>query len=259
MGRRGRLPESAKHIVALGDSIAYGWGVPPGGSYPSVLERLINDKSGDSCRWRVINAGVPGNTVLMGSARYERDVAPFRPQIVALTFGLNDAALRRTQYDAQREDHWLDRHRPWARMRALLRRLLDRLGRGVTRAAPEALSEVQREALPRVRPKLFVACLSDLIRRAERDGARVFVTSLVPVSSERMSEGQWRAYGEYNALINEVTDRSAASFVDLDGAEGNRFLPETMLAEDGVHLTAAGQSWLAMRVFGHLQSAGGER
>jgi lysophospholipase L1-like esterase len=224
-----------------------------------VLERLINCQSGDSCRWQVINAGVPGSTVLMGSARYERDVAPFRPQIVVLTFGLNDAALRRTQYDVQREAHWLQGHRPWARMRALLRRLLHRVGHGVTRTAPEDLGEVQREALPRVRPKLFVACLSDLIRRAERDGARVFVTSLVPVSRERMSEDQWRAYGEYNALINEVTDRSVASLVDLNGAEGSHFLPEKMLAEDGVHLTAAGQSWLAMRVFAHLRGEGGER
>ncbi|MFO0007714.1 MAG: SGNH/GDSL hydrolase family protein, partial [bacterium] len=40
----------------------------------------------------VINAGISGNTVADGLARLQRDVLDHQPQIVTISFGLNDLA-----------------------------------------------------------------------------------------------------------------------------------------------------------------------
>ena len=78
---------SRPRIVALGDSITAGLGLPIDQSYPSLLQRRI-DKAG--ANYEVVNAGVSGDTSAGGLSRLdwalEGDV---RVLIVAL--GGNDA------------------------------------------------------------------------------------------------------------------------------------------------------------------------
>lgn len=73
-------------IVVLGDSLTAGLGLPREDSYPSVLQRKLNEKS---YRFEVVNAGVSGDTSADGLRRMnwaiEGDV---RLLIVAL--GAND-------------------------------------------------------------------------------------------------------------------------------------------------------------------------
>ena len=240
----------SRTVVVLGDSIVYGWGLLYEHSYPALVERLMNENSVRARHWRVINAGVPGNTVLMACARYQRDVAPFRPQVVVLAFGLNDAALRRTQFDVQREDLWRARHYPWLRVATILRRFIN--GSWLRKASLCAPAEVHRVASPRVRPRLFVTGLGDLIRRARRDGAEVHLLPLAPLSRQKMSLAQWNLYQDYNQRIRWVARRHGVSSIDLDDARSDPFAPESMLAADGVHLTASGHVWLARRVHHHL-------
>jgi len=53
----------AVRVVAFGDSIPHGWGLEYRESYPALLERMFDN--GDSNHdVRVINAGIPGNTVV---------------------------------------------------------------------------------------------------------------------------------------------------------------------------------------------------
>ena len=250
-GDRGQIP-CPRTVVVLGDSIAYGYGLPYAQSYPAQLESLLNREAKDAARWRVINAGVPGDTVMMGCMRYTRDVKPFHPSIVLLAFGLNDAALRRTRFDAQREQLWRAQRYPWARVGAILRRIgrtFLRHGSEVTLCAP---GEVRREESSRVSPSLFTKGLSDLIRRAQRQGAKVHLLSLVPASGQGASAAQRDVYRKYDQLIHELVQRYKVPLVDLDDAQSDPFVPETMLAADGIHLTASGQSWLANRVHNHL-------
>jgi acyl-CoA thioesterase-1 len=73
-------------IVAFGDSISAGFGVPPGRSYPDDLQRLL-DKAG--YRYRVVNLGVSGDTTTDALERVP-SVLAVHPAIAILEFGGND-------------------------------------------------------------------------------------------------------------------------------------------------------------------------
>lgn len=73
-------------IVAFGDSLTAGLGVAPEDSYPSHLQRRL-DAAG--YRYRVINAGVSGETTAGGLRRVSW-ILNSRPSLVILELGGND-------------------------------------------------------------------------------------------------------------------------------------------------------------------------
>lgn len=73
-------------IVAFGDSLTYGYGVPEELSYPSQLQAELDERG---YRYRVVNAGVPGELSYHGLLRVD-EVLQYRPRIVILEFGAND-------------------------------------------------------------------------------------------------------------------------------------------------------------------------
>jgi len=75
-------------IVALGDSLTYGWMVDRG--YLDFLEAMIGQRYGEG-RCVLINRGISGDTAEGGLQRLERDVLALRPDCVFLQFALNDA------------------------------------------------------------------------------------------------------------------------------------------------------------------------
>jgi acyl-CoA thioesterase-1 len=81
-------PVSAERpsIVAFGDSLTAGLGVPPDQSYPARLQRTL-DAAGYA--YRVVNAGVSGDTTAGGSRRVSW-ILKNKPTIVILELGGND-------------------------------------------------------------------------------------------------------------------------------------------------------------------------
>lgn len=72
-------------IVAFGDSIVEGHNQPEG--WPEMLEKdLVSRFPGVS----IMNAGISGDTAGNGLARLERDVLSHDPDLVIVSFGLND-------------------------------------------------------------------------------------------------------------------------------------------------------------------------
>jgi len=74
-------------IVALGDSLTAGYGLPPEQAFPTVLERKLA-AAGKAVR--IQNAGVSGDTTAGGRARVGWALAD-KPQFVILELGANDA------------------------------------------------------------------------------------------------------------------------------------------------------------------------
>lgn len=80
------LPADSK-VIALGDSLTYGYGATPETNYPAVLATVTG--------WQVVNAGVNGNTSADVLARTD-DIIAQNPDLVLLSVGGNDV-LRRVQ------------------------------------------------------------------------------------------------------------------------------------------------------------------
>ncbi|MEX2263965.1 MAG: arylesterase [Bryobacteraceae bacterium] len=89
-------------IVAFGDSLTAGHGVDPGLSYPDFLRKKLEARGHD---WRVVNAGISGETTTGGLNRVST-VTALKPDIVVLELGGNDG-LRGMPLDRTRDN--LDR------------------------------------------------------------------------------------------------------------------------------------------------------
>ncbi len=74
-------------IVAVGDSLTAGLGVAEEQAYPAQLARRLE---ADGYRYRVINAGVSGETSSGTLARIDWVIASLKPDIVILETGAND-------------------------------------------------------------------------------------------------------------------------------------------------------------------------
>lgn len=89
-------------IIAFGDSLIAGYGLPAADAFPARLERALRDAG---YRVRIENAGVSGDTTAGGRARLAWVLAD-RPDALLLCLGANDAlrgidpALTRSNLDA---------------------------------------------------------------------------------------------------------------------------------------------------------------
>ena len=79
-------------VIALGDSLTYGYGASPETAYPAVLAEMT--------RWSIANEGVNGNTSADVLARTDQVVSQ-NPDLVLLGVGGNDV-LRRVQPETTR-------------------------------------------------------------------------------------------------------------------------------------------------------------
>jgi acyl-CoA thioesterase-1 len=79
-------PDARRVIVAFGDSLTAGFGAEPGSSYPDYLQKELDARG---LAWRIVNAGVSGDTTTDGVNRVNEALAS-RPVIVILEFGGND-------------------------------------------------------------------------------------------------------------------------------------------------------------------------
>jgi acyl-CoA thioesterase-1 len=95
-------PAPADHrpvILAFGDSLTAGYGLPPGQSYPDFLQQLLDARS---LRFRVVNQGISGDTTDGGASRLDSALL-LKPRIVILELGANDG-LRGLPIDKTREN-----------------------------------------------------------------------------------------------------------------------------------------------------------
>ncbi len=246
----GRTKPDAVTIVALGDSITAGWPGPPEQAWPARLEARLR-AAYPAAAWRVVNAGVPGETAPMGYARFDRSVAAHAPDLTLIAFGLNDCHRNRHALD-----RWFEARVPsgpgrsyvWRALQARVARLRRRLG---------WLAELAPEPTPvpflRTSPAGFSAALSALVDRTRDIRGQPVLLTMTPMSDQTPPDVRafLEAYAVYNARIRSVASKRGVPLVELaaDASDG-------AFTVDGLHLTAIGQRWAADRVFETLETVG---
>lgn len=80
-------PKDARPVLlCFGDSITAGFGIEAGKTYPDVLQQLLDEKG---YQYRVVNAGVSGDTTQAGLDRMSQALAD-DPKLTLLELGGND-------------------------------------------------------------------------------------------------------------------------------------------------------------------------
>ncbi len=95
----GAAQDAEPVIVALGDSLTAGLGVAAHEAYPARLEAILRR---EGYRYRVVNAGVSGDTTAGGLRRVDW-VLRARPDVAIVALGANDG-LRGLSVAAMREN-----------------------------------------------------------------------------------------------------------------------------------------------------------
>ena len=83
------MPTPSPLILAFGDSLIAGYGLPAGASFPAQLERRLRDRHPTA---RVVNAGVSGDTTADALRRLPRALSGLdrRPDLAIVQLGPND-------------------------------------------------------------------------------------------------------------------------------------------------------------------------
>jgi len=82
-------PATAR-VVAIGDSITFGWGVSRAQSYPAALQRLLDREGG---RHEVLNLGVPGKNSAALVKMMPTLVLPLKPRVLIVCTGINNTQV----------------------------------------------------------------------------------------------------------------------------------------------------------------------
>ena len=79
-------------ILCVGDSFTFGAGAPPAYSYPSQLEKLLNDNSINK-KYVVYNEGgsLPGMTSSLVLKNLEENILKYHPDIIIILIGMNNS------------------------------------------------------------------------------------------------------------------------------------------------------------------------
>lgn len=84
-------------ILALGDSVTFGWGVDQGKTFAARLESLLPSRLHRPVR--VINSGVGGYNTVQEVTYFKRDGIALKPDLVLLTYVQNDIEVTKGPFD----------------------------------------------------------------------------------------------------------------------------------------------------------------
>jgi len=239
------------HVVVLGDSYAFGWGVAETASFPRRLESLLRARTGGR-PLAVINAGVPGYGPYQQLAMLRYVARHVRPDVVISTFSLANDPVDELRMARYAPDRLLD-YVPAVRDPGSFVSRLSRVSRtialvdGRTRGLQMFLTNAGGEARAAAE-----ASLTRLIGACDEIGAPLLLV-VVPQRNRILRGGPagWvsdRITGRLRALPGEIANRHGVPLVDLTPAlehvhrDGKAFLPRD------AHWSADGHASVARAV-----------
>jgi lysophospholipase L1-like esterase len=122
-----------------------------------------------------------------------------------------------------------------------------------------------QEPQPRVSRDGFADAQEWLVTRIQQHNGAAFVMTTTPVTDAfradlepAQRQRQLAIYDEYNRIIRAVAAQHDAYLLDMQATLGNEAHSElgSLLATDGVHLTAAGERLVALSMLQALEASG---
>ncbi len=205
------VPSSGDTIVFLGDSIT------AQGLYTQYVENYFHTRY-PHIRLHFHNAGVSGDTTADALARFDRDVAAYKPKYVTILLGMNDGAAKVFEpalFDAYQTG-----------MRALFTKI-----RAIG-ATPIVLT-----------PTMYDLKATQLNPKPDSRGRGGYYNGVLAL---------------YGAWLREFASEERANFVDLYGPlnqftqQSRRTTPDFTLIPDGIHPDAGGQIIMAYSLVSDL-------
>jgi lysophospholipase L1-like esterase len=118
-------PAGVFRIAVVGDSIAYGFGLPRSDALPKQLEQLLLDyHSQGVSRFEVLNFAVSGYDLEQVVETVGTRVPPFQPDLILYAYCLNDPQTDSIEYERLRARQTYDAHSPLASLERASRHLL---------------------------------------------------------------------------------------------------------------------------------------
>jgi lysophospholipase L1-like esterase len=204
-------PPGTRRVVFLGDSVTFGAGVKDDEPFPRLLETAVNGSGSGPIQ--TVNTGVVGYNTVQELARLEQAGLPYQPDVVVLTFVVNDLLETFSIFDHQYEPTGLlAGPKVWLRRNSHLYRFAQqmywRLGQELRRAR-EGPTEPLRK---RERMEERLANLSEIVRTTRANGASFLLVLYPDNLSDPVSPGP---SGEHLTVREELERFSAREHVPL--------------------------------------------
>jgi lysophospholipase L1-like esterase len=270
-GYRGPLRPAGDHpgvvrVLVLGESCAFGYGVPYADTFSSRLEEILRASGRDV---EVVNGGVIGYTVRQGLERYRAMGRPYRPDFVVAAFGeVNEHFPAGGPSDVEKIEMPLDERDAWSEVVWLFRRevrvahlfasLVDGMNaqaslerslkfkeRHYEHSLREHMGDIDWKGRRRVSIEDFVAANVALAKEVRADGGR-----LVLLSSPRRKAAEDSApvLPLYTRAVEELARRGGLLVANAHRAFAEaqaRGVQESDLFRDPWHLSADGHREVA--------------
>jgi lysophospholipase L1-like esterase len=151
-------------VVTLGASSTFGYHNPDEATYPSILERIVNERCATGLRYEVINLGIPHLRSDQILSLFLAEALPLRPDVATFYEGLNDTVGDETDERPGRPRSLTKAASRWLRDHVLLALLIDE----VAASWLQRFDAGQIDALGAGRPERFVENLRRLHDEARR-------------------------------------------------------------------------------------------
>jgi lysophospholipase L1-like esterase len=248
-------PPGVVRVLFLGDSVTFGSGVPNDAPFPRVVEAALVDLPGP--RVETVNAAVVGYNTTQELARLEAVGPAYRPDVVVVTFVVNDLLDAFSIFDHQYDPTGLFAdQKVWLRRNSHLYRFVQNTYWRVAGELRRLRSERAPPLRPRARVEERLGELGAIAEWARANDAR-FLLALYPDNlDDPVSPG---SSGERRSVRQELlgfAERSGHPVVDLSPALGDVRDPrarEFRLREDP-HPSPAGHRAIAEALVPPLRS-----
>lgn len=217
----GAKPAGTFRIVCLGDSVTFGYRVPPvwpdkpkdydpeWQPYPMLLERELRNANPNR-HIEVFPMAVPGYTSHQGLAWLRRDINYLQPDLVIASFGWNDASLSDVPDREAIDTRWwpvairwlIDHSQAFAHATRWLRSRND-----VSKA-------VVRTPVPRVSQQEYVDNFNAIVRLAKDRGAAVIVIG-APYRDSVTNPGEAQLMTQYRAWLKSDMQQSQTPYLEI--------------------------------------------